>query len=194
MNGGSGGNEFTLSKGSGSSSVSSALKQTETTISVNWAGGGQIKPEGEEWSLETLMRAAASFPARVAACPQRTYAILSKYENNLSFRAFGKKHKIELRNYAIAQRYASDLLDTFMDYKSNLARIQHVLSNPTDYKIAPVADPININVQDLLVERKKMKRTMAKIVENIDALWVAFLLFGFWGNSHKLAVGVMIPL
>jgi hypothetical protein len=35
--------EFTLSEGPISSVVSAALNQTETTITVSWSGGGQVK-------------------------------------------------------------------------------------------------------------------------------------------------------
>jgi hypothetical protein len=170
MNGSSEEEEFTLSKGSGGSSVSAVLKETETTISVNWSGGGQIKPEAEEWTLESLMRAAAGFPTKVAACPQRTYAILTKYNSNLSFVAYARKNKIRLRDYSVAARYAGDLLDMYMEYKSNLARLQDVLSNPNAYKLAPVSDPIDIKVNGLVEERKNMKKAMKRIVHEIDIL------------------------
>ena len=49
-----------------------ALGDSETTITVNWNGGGDIKPPGETWSIETLTKVAAAFPTNVAACPQRT--------------------------------------------------------------------------------------------------------------------------
>jgi hypothetical protein len=37
-------NDFTLSEGSSLSNMSAALNETENTITVNWTGGGQIKP------------------------------------------------------------------------------------------------------------------------------------------------------
>lgn len=49
-----------------------ALKNCETTITVNWNGGGDIKPADELWSIESLTKAAAAFPYNVARCPQRT--------------------------------------------------------------------------------------------------------------------------
>ena len=62
--------------GSASASValanSKALQNSETTITVNWNGGGDIKAPGETWSIETLTKVAAAFPTNVAACPQRT--------------------------------------------------------------------------------------------------------------------------
>lgn len=34
-------------------------KETETTISINWSGGGSIKHPSEEWNIGSLKRAAA---------------------------------------------------------------------------------------------------------------------------------------
>lgn len=58
---------------------------TETTIQVSWCGGGHIKPMEQQWDIKSLMQAAARFPDLVADCPQRTYAILTKYDNLRSF-------------------------------------------------------------------------------------------------------------
>ena len=41
---GSSGNEFTLSEGSSLSALNASLSETETTVTVSWSGGGQIKP------------------------------------------------------------------------------------------------------------------------------------------------------
>jgi len=43
MSGIGGTSELTHSEGSGGSQLSSILSKTETTISVSWSGGGQIK-------------------------------------------------------------------------------------------------------------------------------------------------------
>ena len=45
---------------------------SETTITVNWNGGGDIKPANELWSIDTLTKVAAAFPSNVSNCPQRT--------------------------------------------------------------------------------------------------------------------------
>lgn len=170
MNGGTNQGQFTLSEGSGPSSIASVLKQTETTLMVHWSGGGQIKSESEKWTLETLMRAAAAFPAKVAACPQRTHAILTKYSTNLSFVAYAKKNKIRLRDYSMVSRYTNHLLDTYMEYKNNLARLQRVLGDPKGFKLAPVANPINIGFDDLVGEKEHMKKAMTLIVFDIDQM------------------------
>jgi len=188
MNGAGGASEFTLSSGSGKSSSSAALSQTETTITVNWSGGGQIKPgesfqlemrilhtltsttDSEEWSLDNLFKTAAGFPARVAACPQRTWAILTKYDNNRDFVEWAEHNKITVPQYVSVQAYTSDLLDMFMEYKNNIARLQAVLSNPLGYVASPVSNAIKITVASLVEERKKMKREMATIVKVIDKM------------------------
>lgn len=53
--------------------TSSANVEGETTISVSWRGGGDIK-DGTvaDWTLETLKAVAMEFPEHVMACPMRT--------------------------------------------------------------------------------------------------------------------------
>ena len=168
LNGAAG--EFTLNEGIGSSEVNAALNQTETTITVNWSGGGQIKEEAEEWSLESLFKAAASFPGHVARCPQRTWAILTKYDNNRSFLEWADKYKIKVPSFTNCQQYTSDLLDAFMEYKNNLSRIQAVLARPELYTISQATAPVSISVETLVAERKAIKTEMRKIVAEIDRL------------------------
>lgn len=57
----------------------SAWKDTETTISVNWSGGGDIKPPGSNWDLASVVKAANEFPRGVSDVCSRTSAILTKY-------------------------------------------------------------------------------------------------------------------
>ncbi|KAF4943986.1 hypothetical protein FSARC_14799 [Fusarium sarcochroum] len=94
-----------------------------TTITVNWSGGGDIKPDSiTEWDIKNLTRVAMDFPDKVAACPQRTYAILTKYTSLRSF------HEATLRgsplDYENAGIYTNSLLDSYMDYKYIWSQIQ----------------------------------------------------------------------
>lgn len=42
---------------------------TETTISVSWSGGGDIKPDDiHDWDMKSLKRVAMEFPDLVARC------------------------------------------------------------------------------------------------------------------------------
>ena len=52
VNGANPSREFTLNDDSTSKATDAALKMTKTTIIVNWSGGGQIKQDAEEWSLD----------------------------------------------------------------------------------------------------------------------------------------------
>ncbi|OHF00894.1 hypothetical protein CORC01_03722 [Colletotrichum orchidophilum] len=90
---------------------------TETTIQVSWCGGGVIKPMDQPWNFQSIMEAAARFPELVSHCPQRTYAILTKYDTLRSFVALRPASFSPLQ-YENAQMYTNVLMDAFMTYKS----------------------------------------------------------------------------
>ncbi|KAL9115746.1 MAG: hypothetical protein Q9227_000114 [Pyrenula ochraceoflavens] len=95
---------------------------TETTIQVSWSGGGHIKPMEQQWDIQSLMAAAARFPDLVADCPQRTYAILTKYDSLRSFVA-RKPATYTALQYENAQIYTGALLDSFISYKALYKRL-----------------------------------------------------------------------
>lgn len=95
---------------------------TETTIQVSWSGGGHIKPMEQQWDIQSLMAAAARFPDLVADCPQRTYAILTKYDSLRSFVAEKPASYTPLQ-YENAQIYTNTLLDAFVGYKALYKRL-----------------------------------------------------------------------
>lgn len=101
---------------------------TETTIQVSWCGGGHIKPMEQQWDIKSLMAAASRFPDLVADCPQRTYAILTKYDSLRSFVAQKPAAYTPLQ-YESAQIYTNALLDSFMSYKSLYKRIGEQIFN-----------------------------------------------------------------
>ncbi|KAF5602070.1 uncharacterized protein FSUBG_7905 [Fusarium subglutinans] len=168
MNGSAG--EFTLSEGTATSTIEAAVQETESTITVNWSGGGQIKSDDAEWTLDSLIRAASAFPGRVAACPQKTYAILTPYNRNRSFVKWAEENNITVPDFSPVQQYTHDLLDSFMEFKSNLGRIQAVIANPLAYGPSRFNNPVNINIEALVTERQAIKKEMAKIVGIIDKL------------------------
>ncbi|KAG9125092.1 hypothetical protein FRC07_009006 [Ceratobasidium sp. 392] len=153
-----------------SSTSQTSLQGCETTIAVNWSGGGRIKPDNEEWSLESLFRVAAAFPAQVAACPRRTWAILTPYNNNATFLAWSIPKAVKPYDFHGVSTYAADLLDTYMAYKNNVRRIQAVLDSPRSYMRAPGSHPIEVSVKALVDARKEMKAEMSKIMEEVDIL------------------------
>lgn len=91
-------------------------KETETTMTVNWSGGGSIKNPLEDWTMTSLKKAAAAFPDLVAVTPQRTYAILTKYTALASFQK--QLTKFSPLDYENAGIYTGALLDAYMDYKA----------------------------------------------------------------------------
>jgi len=58
---------------------------TKITISVNWTGGGSLKPPDVPWTLQTVMAAANAFPDMVARCSARISAILKPYSSLRTF-------------------------------------------------------------------------------------------------------------
>ena len=70
----------------------------ETTITVAWRGGGDIKDATVvDWTLDTLKKVAMEFPEHVMACPMRTkYALLSRRP---AFPLIDKRHSAILTKY-----------------------------------------------------------------------------------------------
>ncbi|KAL2850461.1 hypothetical protein BJX68DRAFT_266671 [Aspergillus pseudodeflectus] len=162
--------DFTLSTSGLTSGVDSALSASETTISVNWMGGGQIKSDQDEWTLQELFRAAAAFPARVSKTPKRTHAILTKYDNNLSFLSWAQPRQIKIPQYDNAYAYARELLDMYMSYKGHMALVQDTLASPDKFRKNDAVDAIDVSISSLATTRKIIRAEMSTIVEDIDKL------------------------
>ncbi|KAE8230988.1 hypothetical protein CF326_g4004 [Tilletia indica] len=90
---------------------------TEVSINVRWSGGGSIKSYNEEWTIDSLMAAANRFPYLVSQFPQRTYAILTKYESLRSFVSL-KPKKLSPIKYENAAIYTNMLMDSYLEYKT----------------------------------------------------------------------------
>lgn len=71
----------------------------------------------QQWDSQSLMAAVARFSDLVVNCPQRTYAILTKYDALRSFVA-AKPASYTPLQYEDAQIYTNTLLDSFMSYQS----------------------------------------------------------------------------
>ncbi|KAJ7688056.1 hypothetical protein B0H17DRAFT_938797 [Mycena rosella] len=95
----------------------------ETTISVSWTGGGDIKDETvTDWTLANLKAVAMEFREKIMSCPMRTNAILTKYTSLKSFHE--KTLKGNPLDYENAGVYSSALLDAYMDFKVMWRNIQ----------------------------------------------------------------------
>jgi hypothetical protein len=113
---------------------------------------------------------AAGFPARVAECPQRTWAILTKYDTDRAFLAWAAPLGVRVPHFGLVQPYAADLLDGYMQFKSHLAHLQAVLAKPSAYDRGPADDAIKPAVANLVKEKKLIHAEMRKIVAEIETL------------------------
>ncbi|RHZ67383.1 uncharacterized protein CDV56_109620 [Aspergillus thermomutatus] len=162
--------------------------QTETTIQVGWSGGGHIKPMDQPWTIPTLMETAAKFPDLVANTPQRTYAILTKYESLRSFMAL-KPPELKPMFYENAAIYTNAMLDAYMDYKNiyrNLGTylfdIQAGTKKFSDWPEGTVYTDISTlariddesrfpaSIKGLDLARRACRFQMVKIVKEVDAI------------------------
>ncbi|KAI1268736.1 hypothetical protein F5Y18DRAFT_439342 [Xylariaceae sp. FL1019] len=99
------------------------LENNEVTISVSWKGGGQsLKEQDEDWTFETLRKAAVKFPDYVAKTPMRTHVVLTKYTALRSFLAYGTRYAPMI--YENAGAYTTMLQEAFVDYKNLVKHIQ----------------------------------------------------------------------
>ncbi|KAF4334945.1 hypothetical protein FBEOM_11202 [Fusarium beomiforme] len=112
-------------EGSGQKKSSSQSTNDKITVSVSWSGGGDIITDDVEtsgWNMDTLKSVAMSFADKVALCPQKTNAIITKYSSLRSF--YEKSLYGSPLDYENAGVYASALLDAYMDYKSAWKELQ----------------------------------------------------------------------
>lgn len=127
------------------------------------------------------MEAAARFPDLVAQSPQRTYAILSKYDTLRSF-ADKKPAGVSPLAYENAQLYTSAMMDTYMEYKALYKRLSADIISVRDTKsrrIVPWAQgttvsdqngPFESSVKGLDDARRRIREQMMLIVAEVDKL------------------------
>ncbi|KXJ90289.1 hypothetical protein Micbo1qcDRAFT_164829 [Microdochium bolleyi] len=164
--------DSTKSIGLASTTLQAAAEESETTVTANWCGGGQIKLNDEEWTVERLFRSGEAFPGRIAERPQRTWAVLTPYCRNPSFAKYATTNSIVVPDFGKVHDYAHGLLDDYMGFKQNAARVQDALANPGSFQVSEASNAVEVNVQSLLQERKTIKSEMNKIIEIIDQLYV----------------------
>ncbi|KAF5001944.1 hypothetical protein FGRMN_685 [Fusarium graminum] len=142
----------------------------------------------QPWSVDILMQTAAKFPDMVAKTPQRTYAILTKYESLRSFMML-KPEKLSTIMYENAAIYTNALLDAYMDYKNIYRNISSELFdiyaetrkfNDT-MDSGPLADNSTLkrvdddakfpaNYKGLELSRRACRFQMMKIVNEVDII------------------------
>ncbi|KAI0509146.1 hypothetical protein F5B22DRAFT_618628 [Xylaria bambusicola] len=142
----------------------------ETTITVNWSGGGQINPGREAWTLDSLLSAAAKFPSMVEKSPMRTWAILTRYDRNSGFVKWAADKNVVIPDFSRAQQISSNLLDEFVVHKRNLSLLQAIMADPTAYVPSADKDAITTDFRVLIEERNKIRDERRKYSRIIDSL------------------------
>ncbi|KAK4496664.1 hypothetical protein PRZ48_012646 [Zasmidium cellare] len=151
--------------------LASSLTGIETTVSVAWMGGGQIKPPTTSWDLESVLAAAAAFPANVAQSPQRTWAMLTKYKANRSFVQWAGSSMAKILEYDQINSYSAELFDHYMDYKLLLKQLQYVISHRDDFERKSLTiNALDTDVQTLLSVKSALRAEQAKIVLAVEIL------------------------
>ena len=157
---------------------SDAWNDTETTISVNWSGGGMIKEPAQKWDLPTVIDVAARFPHLVETCAQRTSAILTRYTSLRSWHeanaALPRGQQFIIKNYELCSLYTQDLFSGYTAFKSLWIRISDTIKNPEKYKAREPSEvvpyPIIMTPESLNHARLLARKGMVQITDEISRL------------------------
>ncbi|PTB40167.1 hypothetical protein M441DRAFT_58981 [Trichoderma asperellum CBS 433.97] len=157
---------------SSSADLIEALRQADVSVTVYWSGGSMINPSNEEWNIESLIRAASAFSDKVLKCPQRTCAILTRYDTLPDFVVWsrGFSPAICVRQYDGARGFASELLDMYMEYKGNLFLLNDAIHHQDRYERSSRPDGVDMALSSLIEARTSLRFEMIKIVRKIEAL------------------------
>ncbi|KAF7554228.1 hypothetical protein G7Z17_g3072 [Cylindrodendrum hubeiense] len=154
-----------------SSNLAAVLKNTESHVSVAWMGGGQVKDETTLWDVDSVFAAAAAFPKRVSECPQRTWAILTKYRSNKSFVKWSHNKLFKALEYDQVSSYTAELFDSYMDYKMILKNLQRIVDDQDGFEPRlGVKDALDTSMETLLSVRSALREEQTKIIEAINIL------------------------
>ena len=163
-----------------SSSLDKAKQDTsrlgETTISVNWSGGGDVKAPEKNWDLAQVIATANEFPNQVAQYSQRISAILMDYRSLRSFHVYNAKlpKSLTVRDYSLCDLYTTDLFSAYMGFKALWKAISAMIKDPKSYKAVSksdeVPDPVQLNPNSLNNARIECRKGMTQILEETKLL------------------------
>lgn len=152
---------------------SSVWDDTETTISVNWSGGGEVKPQNQKWDLATVVDVANRFPTLVEYCAERTNAILTNYTCLRNFHEenakLGPGKEFVIKKYELCSLYTQDLYNSYMAYKEAWIQISDTIKYPDKYREREKSDkvpfPIELTPKSLNEARLLARKGLVKITD-----------------------------
>ena len=174
---------------------------TEITISVTWAGGGDLKPADEKWDLKTVVDVATRFPHLVQTCAQRTSAVLTRYTSLRSFNEANARNppddKFRILDYELCSLYTQDLFNAFLAYKNIRTELSDMLKSPEQYRerepSSEVPNPIHLNAKDMNEATQMARKAMVQIKDITKALITEPSLADLDENGQQRPVPYMWP-
>lgn len=121
------------------------------------------------WDIDAALQAAAAFPSHCAQYPQRTTALLTKYEALPSYHTSA----LALLNppkYDNAITYTSMLLDDFMDLKALWKRAKAVGKDMDGYAKSGARDAYDVTRDGLKAAVEEIRSQMDEIKDQVDEI------------------------
>lgn len=112
-----------------------AWDQAETSIRVQWRGGGEIKTHDFQWGLDSLIQVANAFPTFVAATSAKIRAVLTPYSALESFQRLQNifpQHTLTL-NYDRCALFVDTLYEDFKAFRSMWDDLNMIIESPEKY-------------------------------------------------------------
>ena len=142
-------------------SSSELLRGIEMTISVNWTGGGELKPPEVPWDLETVIAAANAYPSMVARSAARISAILRPYTSLSSFVAWQYAQRKEWNNKI--SDFDAKVTTPTDDQKAERARLVDERDLWTDKTLVLNYAPCQLYTNDLFNAYMQFKKLWKRI-------------------------------
>ncbi|KAL9564490.1 hypothetical protein ACKAV7_010942 [Fusarium commune] len=113
-----------------------------------------------------------AFADNVAKCPQRTWAILSRYDTVPEFVLWSSDFQppVTVRRYEGVQRFTSELLDMYIEYKGNMLILNDAIRHRDRYEASEDTDAVDMSMNSLINARTSLRAEMSKIVGKIEIL------------------------
>jgi hypothetical protein len=148
-----------------------AWDQAETSIRVQWRGGGEIKTHDFQWGLDSLIQVANAFPTFVAATSAKIRAVLTPYTALESFQRLQNifpQHTLTL-NYDRCALFVDTLYEDYKAFRSMWDDLNLIIESPEKYIERKVN---NKDIARLLIDPTQERRIGRSSFENlgVDAI------------------------
>lgn len=142
-----------------------AWDQAETSIRVQWRGGGEIKTHDFQWGLDSLIEIANAFPTFVAATSAKIRAVLTPYSALESFQRLQNifpQHPLTL-NYNRCALFVETLYEDYKAFRSMWDDLNTIIDSPEKYierKVAQEKEVARIKTEPAQDRRARIGRDM----------------------------------